>query len=131
MSMSDIIADALTRIRNAQNAGHESVDVHENGLIRQIVKIMKDEGYIADYIPFQDKAKKMVKVELKYYQNKPVIRGIDRVSKPGRRQYQGSPEIKPARNNHGINIYSTSKGVMTGKQARLQNVGGEYICRIW
>lgn len=131
MSMSDIIADGLTRIRNAQHAGLEFTEVHDNKLVKEILKIMKDEGFIADFIPYQDGSKKLIKVELKYYKNKPVIRGIERISKPGRRVYVGRSGIKPALNNIGINIFSTSKGVVTGKEAIMSNVGGEYICKVW
>jgi small subunit ribosomal protein S8 len=129
--MSDIIADTLTRIRNAQRAGHEQVDVYVNGLIEKMLKILKDEGFIAEFIPYKDQSKPMAKVDLKYYKNKPVIRGMERVSKPSKRIYQACEEIKPALNNIGINIYSTSKGVMSGKEARMQNVGGEFICKVW
>ncbi|MDH4263308.1 MAG: 30S ribosomal protein S8 [Spirochaetia bacterium] len=129
--MSDIIADSLTRIRNAQRAGHEQVDVYVNGLIERMLKILKDEGFIAEFIPYKDQSKPMAKVDLKYYKNKPVIRGMERVSKPSRRVYQTCDEIKPALNNIGLNIYSTSKGIMSGKEARLQNVGGEFICKVW
>lgn len=129
--MSDLIADCLTRIRNAQRAGHEQVEIVNNGLIEKILKILKDEGFIQEFIPYKDVNKPMVKVDLKYHKNKPVIRGLDRISKPSRRIYQGSGDIRPALNNIGLNIYSTSKGVMTGKDAKLQNVGGEFICRVW
>jgi len=131
MSVSDIIADSLTRIRNAQKAGHEQVDVYINGLIEKILKILKDEGFIAEFIPYKDQSKPMAKVELKYHKNKPVIRGMERISRPSKRIYQRCEEIKPALNNIGLNIYSTSKGVMSGKDARLQKVGGEFICKVW
>lgn len=131
MSMSDIIADTLTRIRNAQAAGHDSVDVNTNRIVEDILKILQKEGYIANAISFTEGPKKMAKVELRYYNNKPVIRGIDRISKPGRRVYQSSAKIRPALNNIGLNIFSTSKGVISGKEAKSLNVGGEYLCKVW
>ena len=131
MSMSDLIADSLTRVRNAQTAGHEHVDVIINKVVGEILSILKKEGFIMNFVPFKEGNTNMAKVELKYYKDKPVIIGLNRVSKPGRRVYQGSNEIKPALNNIGINIFSTSKGVVTGKDARNLNVGGEYLCRVW
>ncbi|MDH4200448.1 MAG: 30S ribosomal protein S8 [Spirochaetia bacterium] len=129
--MSDLIADCLTRIRNAQRAGHEQVEIVANGIVEKILKILKEEGFIQEFIPYKDGNRPMIKVDLRYHKNKPVIRGVDRVSKPSRRVYQGSSEISPALNNIGLNIYSTSRGVMTGKDAKLQNIGGEFICKVW
>lgn len=131
MSMSDLIADSLTRLRNAQAAGHETVEVVRNNIVEEILKILKKEGFIAGYNNVERGACRMSKVDLKYYENAPVIRGIERVSKPGCRVYQSVQEVRPALNNIGINIFSTSKGVITGKEAKLQNVGGEYICKVW
>lgn len=129
--MSDFIADALTRIRNAQRAGHDQVEINTNKFLEKILTILKTEGYIQEYIPYKEENKNMARVELKYYKNKPVIRGLEKVSKPSRRVYQSSDEIKPALNNIGINIYSTSKGVLSGKDAKLNHVGGEFICKVW
>ena len=131
MSMSDLIADSLTRVRNAQAAGHEHVDVKLNKVVGEILSILKKEGFIMNYAPFKEGSTNFAKVELKYYKEKPVIIGLNRVSKPGRRIYQGCNEIRPALNNIGINIFSTSKGVVTGKEARSLNVGGEYLCQVW
>ncbi len=131
MSMSDLIADTITRIRNAQAAGHESVDVNTNRVIDEILSILKKEGYIANSISFTEGPRRMAKVELRYHNNKPVIRGIDRISRPGRRVYQPCTRIRPALNNIGLNIFSTSKGVITGKEAKNLNVGGEYLCKVW
>ena len=131
MSMSDLIADSLTRLRNAQAAGHETVEITRTKVVEDILKILKNEGYIANFNFQEQGARRVVKVDLKYYENGPVIRGIERVSKPGRRIYQSVQDIRPALNNIGINIFSTSKGVITGKEAKLQNVGGEYICKVW
>jgi len=131
MAISDLIADSLTRIRNAQRAMHENVEVNNNSVIDSILKIMKSEGFIQNYVLYKDGFKNMAKIELKYYQNKPVIRGIERISKPGKRIYRKVEEIDSAYNNIGINIFSTSKGIMTGKEARLKKMGGEYICKVW
>jgi small subunit ribosomal protein S8 len=131
MSMTDLIADCFTRIRNAQNSRHEQVDVIRNNLVEEILKILKKEGFIENYAAFKDGSYNKVKVDLKYYNNKPVIRGFERISKPGKRAYNQVSEIKPAMNNIGVNIFSTSKGVLTGKEAKLQNIGGEYICKVW
>jgi len=131
MAISDLIADSLTRIRNAQRAMHENVEVNNNSIIDSILKIMKSEGFIQNYVLYKDGFKNMAKIELKYYQNKPVIRGIERISKPGKRIYRKVEEIDSAYNNIGINIFSTSKGIMTGKEARLKKMGGEYICKVW
>ena len=131
MSMSDLIADSITRIRNAQAAGHDSVEVTRTNIVEEILKILKKEGFIGNYSNAERGAQRIAKVELKYFENGPVIRGIERVSKPGCRVYQSVQDIRPALNNIGINIFSTSKGVITGKEAKLQNVGGEYICKVW
>ena len=131
MAMSDLVADCLTRIRNAQAAGHEQVEIKLNKVVSEILRIFKEEGFIAEYIPYKEGSTAMAKVDLKYHKNRPVIRGVERVSKPSKRVYQHCVDIKPALNNIGLNIYSTSRGVMSGKQAKLNNIGGEYICRVW
>jgi small subunit ribosomal protein S8 len=129
--MSDLIADSITRIRNAQNAGHEQVDVKVNKVVFDILRILKDEGFIADFISYKEGSQSLAKVDLKYHKNRPVIKGLERISKPSRRLYQGYKDIRPALNNIGLNIYSTSKGVMSGKEARLNSIGGEFICKVW
>ncbi len=131
MSMNDPISDALTRIRNAQAARLDTVDVRLNKVINAILSILKAEGFISNVLPFKEGATQMAKVELKYANGKGVITGIERVSKPGLRIYRGIDNIKPTLNNLGISIVSTSKGIMTDKDARLENVGGEVICRVW
>ena len=131
MSQSDPIADALTRIRNSQKAGHETVEMPLNKTIESVLEILKKEGFIEAFYPFKDGVKRMVKVELKYYQGGPVIRGIKRVSTPGRRTYRKVKEIRPFMNSIGINIFSTPKGIMTDKEAQLNQVGGELLCSVW
>lgn len=131
MSMSDPIADALTRLRNASRAGHENVELIANKTVESILKILKEEGYIGTFARSGEKGNYGCKVELKYYKGKPVMRGVQRVSKPGRRIYFGSTDIGPIRNNIGLSIYSTSKGVISGKEAKSIGVGGEYICKVW
>lgn len=131
MSHTDPIADALTRIRNAQRAHHETVEVRTNKAILAILSILKQEGYIAAFYPYKEGHTPMAKIELKYYKGKPVIAGIERISKPGLRIYRSIKEIPPTLNNIGITILSTSKGIMTDKEARLHNVGGEVLCRVY
>ena len=131
MSLSDPIADILTRIRNAQHAGHESVEIGISKSIENIAKILKSEGFIADYKVQIDGPKKKATVQLKYYQGEPVIRGLQRVSKPGRRVYNQWKEIRPFMNSIGVGIYSTPKGIVTDKEAMKLHVGGEYICKVW
>lgn len=131
MSISDPIADALTRIRNAQSALHESVEVKSNKLIESILVILQEEGFVQSATPFKDGETRKVKIELKYYKEKPVIQGLTRISKPGRRVYKSWKDIQPFRNNIGLNIFSTPKGVLSGKEAKYQHTGGEYLCRVW
>ena len=131
MSMSDPIADSLTRLRNASMAGHEEVNINVNKMMESILGILKSEGFIQNISPYQEKAAKKAKVELKYYEGKPVLRGIDKVSKPGRRVYLPWKEIRPTLNNVGISILSTPQGVMSGKDAKYRHIGGEFICKVW
>ncbi|MCS6972033.1 MAG: 30S ribosomal protein S8 [Turneriella sp.] len=128
---SDPIADMLTRLRNAARAGHESVEVRINNTCEKILSILKHEGFIDSYIIYKSGAARMAKVELRYYQNRPVFTTIERVSKPGRRIYLKWKDIKPTRNNLGLSILSTPKGVLSDKEAKFQHVGGEYLCRIF
>jgi small subunit ribosomal protein S8 len=127
----DLIADMLTRIRNASAAGHESVEVRINNTCEKILSIMKNEGFLDSYVLYKSQATRMARVELKYYQNKPVISAIERVSKPGRRIYIPWKAIKPTRNNMGLSILSTPKGVLSDKDAKYLHVGGEFLCRIY
>jgi len=132
MSMTDPIADLLTRIRNALIARHDRVDVPASKIKVAIVRILKDEGFIKNFKVSKDNKQGMIRVFLKYSdRNTPVINGLTRLSKPGCRQYQKSTEIEPVLSGLGVAIVSTSAGVMTDKEARRQNVGGEMICQIW
>ncbi len=132
MSMTDPIADALTRIRNALRANFSLVVIPGSKMIVSIVEILKEEGYIEDFLVKSDGAKKSVHIALKYLEDgTPVIAGIERVSKPGRRVYCGKDEIPDVLNGLGIAIVSTSRGVMTGKKARELGVGGEVICKVY
>lgn len=127
MSMSDPIADMLTRIRNAQASEKVSVLMPASKLKAAIAKVLKDEGYIEDFKLIQD-AKPQLEIALKYYAGRPVIEKIERVSRPGLRIYKGTKDIPQVMNGLGIAIVSTSKGVMTDRKARASGVGGEVLC---
>jgi len=131
MSMSDPIADMLTRIRNASRAGHPRVSFPGSRMKEAILRILKTEGFIEDYSVNAQGQKKSIEVQLKYHDKQPVIRQVERVSTPGRRNYIKVEELRPVRNNMGLAIVSTSHGVMTGRRARKLNVGGELLCRVW
>jgi small subunit ribosomal protein S8 len=132
MTMTDPIADLLTRIRNALTARHDRVEVPASRLKVAIVRILKDEGFIKNFKVSRDNKQGQIKIFLKYTEhNSPVINGLSRVSKPGRRVYQKTREIKPILSGLGVLIISTSRGVMTDKEARRHNLGGETICQIW
>ena len=132
MSMTDPIADLLTRIRNALIARHDRVDVPASKIKVAIVRILKDEGFIKNFKVSKDNKQGMIRVFLKYSdRNTPVINGLERISKPGRRVYQKAADILPVLSGLGVAIVSTSTGVMTDKEARRQNIGGEMICQIW
>jgi len=128
----DPIADMLTRVRNALAARHAKVDVPASRLKTEIARILKDEGYILNYKPTEEGAKKYIRLYLKYTpQSTSVISKIERVSRPGCRVYTGSKEIQRVLGGLGISILTTPKGVMTGAAARKEGVGGEILCRIW
>jgi len=130
-SISDPIADMLTRMRNALKAEHLKVDIPSSKMKVSISKILKDEGFIKNFKVIDDKKQKILRIYLKYDKNQEsVIMSLLRVSKPGRRIYTPASEIKPVLNNIGIRIISTSKGVITNKAAQKLNVGGEIICEI-
>jgi small subunit ribosomal protein S8 len=128
--MSDPVADMLTRLRNANNALLADVEITHSKLKESIAAILKREGYLADYSVEGDKLKK-IKIKLKYNGRKGVIAGLKKVSKPGLRRYVGATEIPRVLNGMGISIVSTPKGVMTGNQARKENVGGELVAFVW
>ncbi len=131
--MTDPIADMLTRIRNAGMARHKQVSMPSSKMKLEIARILKEEGFIRGYdLLDTDKPQPTLRLHLKYDEDgKPVILGLQRVSKPGRRIYAGRNEIPWVRSGLGIAIVSTSKGVMTGRQARREGIGGEVICYVW
>lgn len=131
MPVTDTIADFLTRIRNASAAKHKSVDVPASNLKVAIAEILKDQGFIQDFSKSEDGKQGVLSLKLRYYYGQPVIREIHRVSKPGRRIYAPVERLPRVRNGLGIAIISTPRGVMTDKQARRENVGGEVLCTIW
>ena len=128
----DPIADYLTRVRNAIRANHKVVSIPASNLKKEITKILFDQGYILSYKFEEDTAQGSIKIALKYTKenNESVITNISRISKPGLRKYSGSTDLPRVLNGLGIAIVSTSKGVMTAKQARMENVGGEVICYV-
>ena len=132
MQMSDVIADMLTRIRNANDAKHQTVDIPASNMKKSIAEILANEGYIKGYQVIEDGKQGIIRVALKYGANKTkVIRGLKRVSKPGLRIYAGYEDMPKVMNGLGIAIVSTSKGLMTDKQARALKVGGEVLAFVW
>ena len=128
MSMSDPIADMLTRIRNAQMAEKVSVAMPSSSLKVAIARVLKDEGYIDDFRVAGEAAKPQLEIALKYYAGRPVIEKIERISKPGLRIYKGKEDLPRVMNGLGVAILSTSRGVMTDRKARADGVGGEVLC---
>lgn len=128
MSMSDPIADMLTRIRNAQSTNKPAVSMPSSKVKAAIANVLKDEGYIEDYVVQPVDGKPQLNISLKYYAGRPVIEKIDRVSRPGLRIYRGTQDIPTVMNGLGVTIISTSKGVMTDRKARAAGIGGEVLC---
>lgn len=132
MSMTDPIADMLTRIRNALQAGHSDVNIPSSRLKSDIARILKDEGFISDFDVQRSGAQGSLHVKLRYDgEKKAIILGLERVSRPGRRVYRRRDELPKVLNGLGVAIISTSRGVMTDAQARRAGVGGEVLCRVW
>jgi small subunit ribosomal protein S8 len=132
MTMSDPTSDMLTRIRNAQKAKFNRVDIPGSQLKTELARVLKEEGYIRNYKFIKDKKQGILRLYLKYSDDQtPVILRLERVSKPSRRVYVKSKDVKPVHSGMGIAILSTSRGIMSDKQARKENVGGEVICTIW
>ena len=132
MNLTDPVADFLTRIRNSIRARHQKLDVPASKLKLEIARILKEEGYIANYKPTEEEGRKVIRVYLKYGPNsEAVIRDLQRVSKPGCRVYLGRDQIRRVQGGLGISIMTTPKGVMTGRQARREGVGGEILCEVW
>jgi len=132
MTSSDPIADMLTRVRNAIRARHQKVDVPASKMKMELARILKEEGYILNFKMAEEGALKTIRIYLKYTPaNQPVISKIERVSRPGCRVYVGSKDIPRVLGGLGINVLTTPRGLMTGRDARKENVGGELICQIW
>ena len=131
MQMSDVIADMLTRIRNANNAKHETVDIPASNMKKAIAEILVNEGYVKSYQIIEDGKQGVIRVALKYVGKQKVIHGLRRISKPGLRIYSNCEDMPKVMNGLGIAIVSTSKGIMTDKQARKENVGGEVLAFVW
>ena len=132
MHITDPIADMLTRIRNANSAKHETVDIPASNMKKAIAQILLDEGYIASYKVIEDEKQGVIRVTLKYGENKSqVITGLRRVPKPGLRIYSNVEDMPKVMKGLGIAIVSTSKGIMTDREARKQNVGGEVLAFVW
>jgi small subunit ribosomal protein S8 len=131
MSLTDPVADFLARIRNAIRARHQKLDVPASKLKAEIARILKEEGYISNYKIQDEEGKLVLRVYLKYGGTEAAIRDLARISRPGCRVYVGRDEIKRVQGGLGISILTTPKGVMTGRQARREGVGGELLCEVW
>lgn len=129
--MTDPISDMLTRIRNAQAVAHQTVNVPFSKLKLNLAEILKKEGFIEEVFIRGKKVKKIIEIKLKYEKGKPAIRELKRISKPGKRIYQGKNDLRPVRQGYGLMIISTSRGLMTNKEARKKGLGGEVICEMW
>ena len=131
MSLTDPVADFLARIRNAIRARHQKLDVPASKRKTEIARILKEEGYISNYKTQEEEGKLVLRVYLKYGGAEAAIRDLARISRPGCRVYIGHDEIKRVQGGLGISIMTTPKGVMTGRQARREGVGGELLCEVW
>ncbi len=132
MNLTDPVADFLTRVRNSIRARHQKLDIPASNLKAEIARILKEEGYISNYKMMEEEGKRVLRVYLKYsVDNEPVITDLKRISKPGSRVYIGRNEIRRVQGGLGISILTTPKGVMTGRTARKENVGGEVLAHVW
>lgn len=132
MSMTDPVSDMLTRIRNATTVRHDRTDIPASKTKLEIAKILKQEGYIRTFKTIEEGPQGLIRVYLKYAEDgEPVIHGLQRVSKPGRRVYRGADDLPRVRNGLGVAVVSTNRGVLTDEQARSLRVGGEILCEIW
>lgn len=130
--VNDPISDLLTRLRNAMRAGHDRVDVPASRLKEDLLKVLAGEGYIAGFRRVEEKDRPVLRVQLKYdREGEPVVVGLERVSRPGRRVYAQAQEIPEVLGGLGTSIVSTSKGIVTGRQARESRLGGEILCNVW
>jgi len=132
MSMTDPISDLLTRMRNALLAKHDRLDVPHSKLKRSVCGLLKDEGFIEDFEVVDSPPQDLIRIYLRYNrEGVPAARHLQRVSKPGRRVYRGAGDVKPVLNGLGVAIVSTSRGLLTDRQAREQRIGGEILCELW
>jgi len=131
MSMTDPVADMLTRIRNAYAAGHRRVDVPRSRLKAELARILREHHYLADYRELEDGPRGVLRLTLRYHNEKPVIRELKRVSSPGLRRYVKCRELPRVKNGLGMAIVSTPKGLMSDREARAQNLGGELLAVVW
>ena len=131
MSLTDPIADFLTRIRNALTAGHEATECRASNVNKELARILKEEGFIEDFMLLDDRKQGIIRVDLKYHEGAPVIEKLKRVSRPGRRMYAGADGMPRVLGGLGVAIVSTSKGIMTDRDARKQRVGGEVLCTVY
>lgn len=132
MKTSDPISDLLNRLRNAMRAGHERVDVPASRIKEDVLRVLADEGYVASWRRVEEKGRPILRVGLKYdHEGDPIVAGLERVSRPGRRVYAPAKEIPEVLGGLGISIVSTSKGIVTGRKARESHLGGEILCNVW
>jgi small subunit ribosomal protein S8 len=132
MSMTDPVADLLTRIRNGYKAKLDKVDVPASRLKANIVKVLRDEGFLKGFSLVREEGRAWIKIQLKYDdRGEAIIKGVRRVSRPGLRRYVGSQDVARIRSGAGVAVLSTSKGIMTGQHAKTAKVGGEYLCEVW
>jgi small subunit ribosomal protein S8 len=131
MTMTDPVADYLTRVRNALQAGHKKVDIPASNLKRELSKLLTEAEYIGGYAELKQHAQGTLRLQLKYHEGKPVIGGLKRISTPGLRKYVSADDLPRVLGGMGIAVISTSKGLMTDQQARAAGVGGEVLCEIW
>jgi small subunit ribosomal protein S8 len=128
----DPITDLLNRLRNAMTAGHERVDIPASRVKENVLRVLAEEGYIGPYRRVEEKGRQRLRVALKYDSDgEPIVNGLERVSRPGRRVYAGAAEIPQVLDGLGMSIVSTSKGIVTGRQSREQRLGGEILCNVW
>jgi len=131
MAMNDLLSDMLTRIRNGQKARLHTVEAYYSKLLAGVCEVLVNEGFIKGYEKIGSEQKPMLNIELKYFEDQPVIKTIKRISKPGRREYSPINDLGKVNNGLGISILTTSKGVMSDRDARQQNVGGEVLCEVF
>jgi small subunit ribosomal protein S8 len=128
----DPVSDLLNRLRNGMSAGHDRVDMPASRLREDLLKVLAEEGYVSSYRRVEEKGRPLLRVGLKYdSEGEPIVTGLERISKPGRRVYAGAKEIPEVLDGLGISIVSTSKGIVTGKSARESKLGGEILCNVW